>query len=199
MAILADLKRQPRCYLDTNDDDSAWPAGPLEPGAPAEAELARHIAATLRDFCKARGLSTYEAADLAKLTQGALYNLWAGRAWPNTSIIARIERNLGLVLWPTGHGTDLKLCPRNHLASGVWPYGGLEQDAPPEAKIAQEISERFHTAFSRFDGVADAAAQLDVSEGAVEALLHGIAWVDWATLARIERNLNVRIWVPQQH
>ena len=69
---------------------------------------------------------------------------------------------------------------------------------PPEAEIAQTISERFHSAFSRFESVTDAAAQLDVSEGVVEALLDGSAWIDWATLARIERHLNVRIWVPQQ-
>ena len=201
MAILADLKRQPRCYLDDDNDDnddSVWPAGPLEQGAPAEAELVRHIASTLQDFCKARGLSTYEAADLAKMTQGALCNVWAGRAWPNTSIIARIERNLGVMLWPTGHGTDLELCPRDHLDSGVWPYGGLASGAPPEAGIAREISERSHTAFSRFHSVAHAAQQLQIPEGAVEALLHGTAWIGWATLARVERNLNVRVWVPQQ-
>ena len=59
-------------------------------------------------------------------------------------------------------------------------------------------AERFHTAFTRFENVADAAQQLHASEGAVEALLNGTAWLGWFTIARVERNLNIRLWVPQQ-
>ena len=195
VAILDDLKAHPRSYL--HGDDAVWPVGPFESDAPPELDVARHIAVALRAFCDRRDLSTYEAADLAKMSQGAFYNAWSGRAWPNSTIVARLERNLGLVLWPTGHGTDLKLCPRDHLASGTWPRGRLSRDAPPEAEIAQTISGRFHSAFSRFGGVADAAHQLEVPEGVVEALLDGAAWVDWAAVARVERNLGVEIWVPQ--
>ena len=166
---------------------------------PAEVHVAHHISVALRDFCAARGLSTYEAAAAAGMSQGALYNVIRGRSWPNSSVIARIERELGVVLWPPRHNPDLRLRPKDYLHSGVWPYGGLAAGAPPEAKIAQTISERFHTAFSRFDDVADAAGKLDVSQGSVEALLHGTAWLDWPTIARVERNLNTRIWVPQQH
>ena len=196
VAILDDLKAHPCCYLD--GDDAVWPVGPFESDTPPELELARHISVVLRAYCDTRQLSTYAAAAEAGMSQGALYNVLHGRAWPNSSVIARLERSLGLMLWPTGHGTNLRLCPRDHLASGTWPYGGLTPGFPPEAEIAQTISERFHSAFSRFESVTDAAAQLDVSEGVVEALLYGSAWIDWATLARIERHLNVRIWVPQQ-
>ena len=43
--------------------------------------------------------------------------------------------------------------------------------------------------------VARAARQLRVSQGATEALLHETAWPQWLTIARIERNLGVQLWV----
>ena len=191
VAILDDLKQRPRCYLA---DGGTWPDGPLESNAPLEARVAQHIAVVLRDCCKARRLSSYKAADAASMSQGALYNVLSGRAWPNSSVVARIERNLAVVLWPPSHDAEMELCPKLYLDSGDWPYGELTPDAPPEAGIAQTISKRFRPAFTRFDSdVARGARRLHVSQGAIEALLHGTAWLDWPTIARIERNLRVRL------
>ena len=200
VAILGNLKKEPRLYAKAG----TWPDGALRKGAPPEAAAAQHISRVLRDFCAARGLSSRKAAKAAGMTQGAIYNVLSGRAWPNSGVVARIERKLGVVLWPTLHNWEptlhqsgLEPTPRHYLHSGRWPFGALVGDAPPEAAIALKISEQFHTAFSRFVDIDDAAAQLEISPGAVKALLDGSAWLDWPTIARVERNLGFRIWVPQ--
>ena len=146
VAILGDLKKQPRMYAPRG----TWPDGALEADAPAEAEVAQHISRVLRDFCEARKLSSYKAAAAAGMTQGAIYNVLSGRAWPNSGVVARIERSLGVVLWPTLHNPDLEPTPRHYLYSGQWPFGALEPSAPTEAEIALKISEQFHRAFRPF-------------------------------------------------
>ena len=195
VAILGDLKKSPKGYAA----DGAWPDGPLEGGAPPEAEVARHIASVLRDFCKARKLSTYKAAKAAGVSQGAFYNLLSGRAWPATAVVTRIERNLGVVLWPQTHSSELEMCPRLYLDdkddNDDWPYGRLRPGAPHEAKMAKKISLKFDSKLGHFDDAASVARRLRVSEGAIEALLHGTAWIDWATIARIEHRLNVSLWI----
>ena len=195
VAILKKLKKSPRDYVA----DGAWPDGPLEGGAPVEAEVAQHIASVLRDFCQARKLSTYKAAEAAEMSQGALYNLLAGRAWPAVAVVARIERNLGVVLWPQLHNPELEMCPRLYLNDDAdnddWPYGRLKSGAPYEAKMAKKISQEFDSKLGHLDNAASVARRLHVSQGAIEALLHGTAWLDWATIARIERNLKVSLWV----
>ena len=192
VAILEDLDRRPTCYVV---DDGTWPDGPLKGDAPLEAQVARHIAAALRDYCDARKLSTYKAAKAAGMSQGAFYNLLSGRAWPAGAVVARIERNLSVALWPQLHNTELGLCPKSHLAAGEWPHGRLRRGAPPEARFAQTASQRFGDEFDRFDDdVARAARQLHVSEGAIEALLRGTAWLDLPTILRIEDKLDVELW-----
>ena len=192
VAILKNLDKRPSCYLA---DDGTWPDGPLKSDAPPEAQVALHIAAVLRDYCAARRLSTYKAAKAAGMSQGAFYNLLSGRAWPAGAVVARIEQNLSVALWPQLHNTELGLCPKSHLAVGKWPHGRFRRGAPPEAQIAQTASQRFGDEFDRFDNnVASAARQLQVSEGAIEALLNGTAWLDVPTITRIENNLDVGIW-----
>ena len=134
-----------------------------------------------------------------------MYHLRTGRSWPNLGTILRVEQRLGIQLWAGQHnaksGTPLEPRPNRYVAAGgSWPDGPLSEDAPPEAVVAQELSEKFrglHEARYNSD-TSRAADKLAVSEATVEGLLNGSAWPDLATIARIEGTLRVALW-PHQH
>ena len=198
------LKSRPRDYL-ADPNSGEWPGGALVTDPPPEALLALHISTVLKEHCDARGLSSYTAAAAAQISQKSMYHLLTGRSWVNLVTIARVERNLGIQLWAGQHnaksGAPLEPRPNSYLAAGgSWPDGPLTKDAPPEAVVAQELSERFRGIHEvRYQGdTSRAADELEVSEATVEGLLNGGAWPDLATIARIERNLRIALW-PHQH
>ena len=47
--------------------------------------------------------------------------------------------------------------------------------------------------------IREAADKADISEKTVFNLLHGQTWGDVPTIARIEMNLRIRLWVNQQN
>ena len=112
-----------------------------------------------------------------------MYHLLASRSWPNLVTILRVEQNLGIQLWASQHnakcGTPLEPRPNRYLAAGgYWPDGPLAEDAPPEAVLAQELSEQFRSVHeARYNSdTSRAANELEVSEATVEGLLNGSAW-----------------------
>ena len=156
----------------------------------------------LRDYCDDRGFNPRQAEAVTNISEKAIRNLVDGTVWPHMSIIARLEYKLGTPLWVGqhnhGHGTELELAPCDYLDGGKWPTGALTEGAPPEAELAKEISTLFLNAYGRFRDIDAAATKLEVSQGVIESLLDGTAWLDLPTLARIERNLRTRLWKNQQ-
>ena len=198
------LKSRPRDYL-VDPKGGEWPGGAMVADPPPEALLALHISTVLDEYCGARGLSSYRAAAAAGISQKSMYHLLTGRCWPNLVTILRVEQNLGIQLWAgqhnAKHGPLLEPRPNCYVAAGgSWPDGPLTTDAPPEAVLAQELSEKFRGIHeARHDSDTSRAANtLEVSEATVEGLLNGSAWPDLATIARIERNHQVALW-PQRH
>ena len=198
------LKSRPRDYL-ADPNSGEWPGGALVADPPPEALLALHISTVLDEYCGARGLSSYTAAAAAGISQKSMYHLLTGRSWPNLVTILRVEQNLGIQLWAGQHnakcGAPLEPRPNRYLAAGgSWPDGPLVKDAPPEAVLAQELSEKFHGVYeARYNGdTSRAANKLEVSEATIEGLLNGNTWPDLATIARIGRNHRVALW-PQRH
>ena len=198
------LKSRPRDYL-LDPEGGELPGGAMVADPPPEALLALHISTVLDEYCDARGLSSYTAAAAARISQKSMYHLLTGRSWPNLVTILRVEQNLGIQLWAGQHnakcGAPLEPRPNCYVAAGgSWPDGPLIEDAPPEAVLAQELTEKFrgiHEARHNGD-TSQAADKLEVSEATVEGLLNGSAWPDLATIARIERNHRAALW-PQQH
>ena len=195
------LEPHPRCYLKSGE----WPDGPLVDDPPTEAVLAQHISTIFRDACKSRGLSTRKAAAKAEISQKAVFNLLHGNSWPDLPIISRIENNLGIPLWTSQHiaqsGQLLEPRPNCYLAQGgAWPDGRLIDGAPPEAVLAQHISAVFRDACkSRFPSISSAADKASLSEAAIENLLSGDVWPDFATIARVEGNLGIPLWAGRHN
>lgn len=93
-------RRKPR-PIDYAVDPAAWPGGRLVSGAPREAEVARHIAATLE---ARRGGRSYRAlATASGLHHQTVVNVAGGQVWAEVTTLARLEDELGVTLWPP-HG-----------------------------------------------------------------------------------------------
>ena len=91
---------------------------------------------------------------------------------------------------------ELRTNPKDYLAAGgTWPGDDLEEDAPPEAFILQEISKKFREAVDARGSEAKTARKAKVSRQAVRNILRGETWIDLPTLYRIEKNLNYRVWI----
>ena len=90
---------------------------------------------------------------------------------------------------------DLRTNPKDYLAAGgTWPKGDLEEDAPPEAVILQNISQRF-SGMVEPRGEAKVARDAEVSRQAVRNILRGETWIDVPTLYRIEKSLGYKLWI----
>ena len=103
---------------------------------------------------------------------------------------------------PRPRHLNLQTRPRDYLVTDedFWPDGDLQHDAPPEAALAQRISQRFRDACADGGGLSThrvAAMAGNVSQTAVYNLLHGRSWLDLPTIARVERTLGVSLWVHQ--
>ena len=90
---------------------------------------------------------------------------------------------------------ELRTNPKDYLAAGgTWPGDDLEEDAPPEAFILQEISKEFSEAIKARGSEAKFARKAKVSRQAVRNILRGETWIDVPTLYRIEQGLGKKIW-----
>ena len=197
----APLQPRPNCYLT---EGATWPNGPLVAGAPHEAVLAQHVSTAFRSAHQTSRLTSAEAAARANISPSAVDDILNGNAWPDLTVISRIERQLGVPLWAgqhnATHGAPLQPRPNCYLAKGAtWPGGTLD-DPPPEAEIAQNLSERFLGILEgRYASSTSAAAKrLEISEATIESLLNGDTWPDLTTIARIEYNHPTVLW-PRGH
>ena len=177
--------------------------------------VAQHISTAFRDsFQAGKGLTVAEAAAEARISEPVAHGLLEGDIWPDLVTTARVERALGGPLWANQHHAattkPLRARPNCYVRSGAWPDGGLVDKPPPEVLLAQKISKAFRAAYdSRRFGLGaiaaedpetkinTAAKELRISTAVVEGLLNGSFWPDLATIARLERNLGIRVWPSQ--
>ena len=86
--------RTPREWLD----DGQWPDGPFAQDAPTAVayavEISRRLEASLQGQPKA---ALARQADIERTT---LYDMLAGRTWPDAVTLAKLEEALGTRLWP---------------------------------------------------------------------------------------------------
>ena len=95
---------------------------------------------------------------------------------------------------------NLEPHPRCYLDGESWTQNSLVPEPPLEAVLVQEMSRRFSKAMaSRGWTIREAAKKLEISETTVFNLLHGKTWPEVPTIARIERNLGLPLWIPQHN
>ena len=76
-----------------------------------------------------------------------------------------------------------------------WPDGRLADHAPPEAHLAQAVSQRLRSHLTDHNlSLSDAARLAGASRQALFNAVHGRTWSDLATLARIEHGLGIDLW-----
>jgi transcriptional regulator with XRE-family HTH domain len=61
-------------------------------------EVARHFTLNLREAIGSK--SVRGVADAAGINHATLLGILAGRTWPDLATIAKLERGLGVDLWP---------------------------------------------------------------------------------------------------
>lgn len=87
------------------------------------------------------------------------------------------------------------------MPGGTWPDGPLQDTPPPppELLLVQQVSRTFRDACeARGLSIREAAQQAEISDTAVYNVLNGLTWCDLPTIARIERNFRIKLWVSQQ-
>ena len=75
-----------------------WPDGPFTKDAPEDVAVAVAIARALDTALEGRNKS--EIAKAANIERTTLYDILAGRSWPDTVTLAKLERELSQGLWP---------------------------------------------------------------------------------------------------
>lgn len=89
--------------------------------------------------------------------------------------------------------------PIDHLAEGEeWPYGQLEEDAPLEARHAQQVGQRLHEAMQGRTNK-EVAALADITENTLGRLIRGQAWGALPILIRLEAALGASLWCREDH
>ena len=98
-------------------------------------------------------------------------------------------------------GRRAKHPPIRWSDSGHWTTGGLCDDAPPSASLAQGIASRLRAALdhNHTDGLepstaTDAAEAANLSPTTVTNILNGKTWPDIDTIARLEHALDTDLW-----
>ncbi|MFF3556255.1 hypothetical protein ACFYXL_22950 [Streptomyces tsukubensis] len=91
--------------------------------------------------------------------------------------------------------------PASHVATGDWPDGALDQDAPPSAHIAQAITRRLKGAISssEFDSERAVAEASGLTHPTVGRILAGEGLPDIRTLFLLEVGLQTDIWPAGFH
>lgn len=90
-------KKPPCDYVD------AWPGGAVHSDAPPEFYLVRDIVKRLKEAMEDKNKSISALARDAGTTRQTIYNLLEGKAWPELSTIAWLERALGRRIWGSAH------------------------------------------------------------------------------------------------
>lgn len=89
--------------------------------------------------------------------------------------------------------------PIDHLAEGEpWPYGRLDEDAPPEAVHARAVGQRLREAMQGRTNK-EVAALADITENTLGRLIRGQAWGALPILIRLEAALNASLWCGKNH
>lgn len=96
---------------------------------------------------------------------------------------------------------DLEPRPRCYVSTGEWPDCRLVKGAPPEAVLVLKICQSFKKAYEArgLKTIRAIANKAGISEKTVYNLNHGETWITLPTIARIERNFKIKLWVPQQN
>ena len=95
----------------------------------------------------------------------------------------------------------IKAHPRLHLVpGGTWPDGPLEENAPLEALLAQDISKKFCEAVkARGWTRAEIARKTGISRKTIINIQNGDTWLDLPTIDRMERKLKLNFWNRAHH
>ena len=84
--------------------------------------------------------------------------------------------------------------PNQHLAPQQrWPYGQLEENAPPEAHLARALAQRLHQEKTG-QTQQHIAQRAGITTDALSRLLRGETWGTLPILARLERALDANLW-----
>lgn len=84
--------------------------------------------------------------------------------------------------------------PNQHLAPQQrWPYGQLEADPPPEARLARALAQRLHQEKTG-QTQQHIAERAGITTDALSRLLRGETWGTLPIIARIERALDTNLW-----
>ena len=89
--------------------------------------------------------------------------------------------------------------PADHLADGErWPNGRLSDDAPLEARHAQQVAKRLHYHLQGHTN-REIARAAGITETALSDLKRGRTWGTLPILARLEAALNTDLWCGRHH
>jgi ribosome-binding protein aMBF1 (putative translation factor) len=86
--------------------EGSWPDGTFRADAPVEVAHAVAIAVGLAAALDGRNKSDVAAA--AEVDRSTLYDILAGKAWPDTFTLAKLERYLEASLWPSDPSPALR-------------------------------------------------------------------------------------------
>ena len=84
--------------------------------------------------------------------------------------------------------------PNQHLAPEQrWPYGQLQDGAPPEALLAQALAQRLHQQKTG-QTLKDITERAGITTDALSRLLRGETWGTLPIIARLEKALDTNLW-----
>ena len=84
--------------------------------------------------------------------------------------------------------------PNQHLAPEQrWPYGELQDGAPPEARLAQALAQRLHQQKTG-QKLKDIAERAGITTDALSRLPQGETWGTLPIIARLEKALEADLW-----
>ncbi|SDS83512.1 Helix-turn-helix [Nocardioides scoriae] len=96
------LYRVPNQWLSAG----TWPRGTFTADAPDAVAHAVAIAMALAAALEGRNKS--EVAAAAEIERSTLYDILAGKSWPDTVTLAKLEAHLGQTLWPATPAPPLR-------------------------------------------------------------------------------------------
>ena len=181
------LLDRPREYLKP---DATWPNGSLIDSAPPRARLVHELAQRLHQARDERSLRIV-GADVG-LSHGTIDNFLSGDTWGSARTIATLESYFESRVSGDEH-REFSF-PHEYVIPGQdWPDGVLISRAPSEARLAQAVTLRLKKACGKRP-VDIVAKNAGVSLLAVQDIYNGTSWGDLATIARLERYLDYRLW-----
>lgn len=92
--------------------EGTWPDGKFAADTPAAVAHAVAIARALSEAL--RGENKSQIAARAEIERSTLYDILAGKSWPDTVTLAKLERELSLTLWPQSPSLELQRANEPH-------------------------------------------------------------------------------------